>query len=155
MFAAVQFAETFADQVKSGPGAWNHLDAMQIGNNRSYFAYDEHGRYNPSYFDHAEHSPSSAVDAIACPTLKTKAACVAGHCTWTSEKCVSPGPPFAGTPMTEAQEHTIFSLYAMVKTPLMIGADPISLSGHSLTTYLNSEVIAVNQVQYTHSTTIH
>ena len=97
-----------ANQVQSGPGAWNHLDAMQIGNNRSYFAHTEHGRL-------AAYGP--------------------------------PGPPFAGTLMTEAQEHTIFSLYALVKTPLMIGADPISLAGHSLATYLNSEVVAVNQVR--------
>jgi len=47
--------------------------------------------------------------------------------------------------MTEAEEHVIFSLFALSKTPLMIGADVITLSGHSLATYLNKEVIAVNQ----------
>merc|ERR1712039_639343 len=46
---------------------------------------------------------------------------------------------------TEAEEHVIFSLFALSKTPLMIGADVITLSGHSLATYLNKEVIAVNQ----------
>eukprot|EP01047_Picozoa_sp_COSAG01_P008018 COSAG01_NODE_311_length_19072_cov_73.511727_6_plen_319_part_00 len=114
MFAAVQFAETFADQVPSGPGGWNHLDAMQIGNNRSYYwAHAERGRRSSVVRDTGGNAP--------------------------------PGPPFEGTPMTEAQEHTIFSLYALVKTPMMIGADPITLTGHSLATYLNKEVIAVSQ----------
>lgn len=51
----------------------------------------------------------------------------------------------AGQCMTEAQEQTIFSLYAVIKTPLIIGGDVRTLSGHSLDTYLNDEVIAINQ----------
>jgi len=47
--------------------------------------------------------------------------------------------------MTFDQERAIFSLFAVVKSPLFIGADVITLSGHSLKTYLNKEVIAVNQ----------
>ena len=78
MLQAVHFAETFADQVPSGPGGWNHLDAMQIGNNRSYFAHAEQGR----------------------------AAAAAAVTTGLDADGPGPGPPFPGTPMTEAQEQT-------------------------------------------------
>lgn len=51
----------------------------------------------------------------------------------------------AANGMTAAQEEAVFSLYAIVKTPLFIGADVTKLSGHSLQTYLNTDVIAVHQ----------
>jgi hypothetical protein len=43
----------------------------------------------------------------------------------------------AGDGMTAQQEELVFSLYALVKTPLFIGADVTTLDGHSLQTYLN------------------
>ena len=50
------------------------------------------------------------------------------------------------TSFTLDQAYSSLAMWAMLASPLMIGADPISLAGHSLATYLNSEVVAVNQV---------
>ena len=50
-----------------------------------------------------------------------------------------------GVSMTESQEQTIFSLFVISKSPLFIGASAVHLSGHSLATLLNKEVIAVHQ----------
>ena len=47
--------------------------------------------------------------------------------------------------MSAAQEQAVFSLYAIVKTPLFIGADVTKLTGHSLQAYLNADAIAVHQ----------
>mmetsp|Transcript_19338 Transcript_19338/g.34542 ORF Transcript_19338/g.34542 Transcript_19338/m.34542 type:complete len:144 (+) Transcript_19338:140-571(+) len=47
--------------------------------------------------------------------------------------------------MTEEQEQAIFSLFALLKSPLWIGASAVNLQGHSLQTYLNDEVIAIHQ----------
>lgn len=51
----------------------------------------------------------------------------------------------AGSTMTEPQEQAVFSLYALIKTPLFVGGDVAKLPAHSLRTYLNTEVIALNQ----------
>jgi len=50
-----------------------------------------------------------------------------------------------GGGMTAAQEQAVFSLYAVVKTPLFIGADVTKLGGHSLEALTNPEAIAVHQ----------
>ena len=91
----VDQSEKYASQVPSGPGRWNHLDSLEIGNNQSFV--DENG-------------------------------------------IVQSGPT-----MTESQAQTIFSLFVIVKSPLFIGASAIKLTGYSLATYLNKEVIAVHQ----------
>ena len=80
--AYVDCAEQWADVAASGPGRWNNLAAVEIGN----------------------------------------------------------GAPGAGA-MTPAQERAVLSLYALVRTPLMIGADVTTLDGDSLQVYLNTELI--------------
>jgi alpha-galactosidase len=47
--------------------------------------------------------------------------------------------------MTEPQMQAVFSLYALIKTPLFVGADVTRLPPAALRTYLNKEVIAINQ----------
>lgn len=47
--------------------------------------------------------------------------------------------------MTLAEQQAIFSLYALVKTPLYIGADVVKLNGSTLAVYTNADVIAWNQ----------
>eukprot|EP00658_Telonema_sp_P-2_P042459 TRINITY_DN30489_c0_g2_i2.p1 TRINITY_DN30489_c0_g2~~TRINITY_DN30489_c0_g2_i2.p1 ORF type:complete len:325 (-),score=92.19 TRINITY_DN30489_c0_g2_i2:13-903(-) len=55
------------------------------------------------------------------------------------------GVEAGGGGMTALQEQAVFSLYAIVKTPLFIGTDLTKLSGHSLEAYLNKDAIAVHQ----------
>ena len=50
-----------------------------------------------------------------------------------------------GGAMTADQERAVFSLYAVVKTPLFIGADVTRIAGHSLEALTNKEAIAVHQ----------
>jgi alpha-galactosidase len=47
--------------------------------------------------------------------------------------------------MSVAEQQAIFSLYALVKTPLYIGADVTTLVGDTLAVYTNKAVIAWNQ----------
>jgi hypothetical protein len=47
--------------------------------------------------------------------------------------------------MSLAEQRAVFSLYALVKTPLYIGADVTTLVGDTLAVYTNKAVIAWNQ----------
>ena len=47
--------------------------------------------------------------------------------------------------MSLAEQQAVFSLYALVKTPLYIGADVTTLVGDTLAVYTNAAVIAWNQ----------
>jgi alpha-galactosidase len=47
--------------------------------------------------------------------------------------------------MSLTEQQAVFSLYALVKTPLYIGADVTSLDGDTLAVYTNTAVIAWNQ----------
>ena len=73
----VDCAEQWADVVESGPGGFNNLAAVEIGNGG----------------------------------------------------------------MTLPQARAVFSLYALVRTPILIGGDVLSLSSQALSVYLNKEVI--------------
>eukprot|EP00467_Chlorarachnion_reptans_P004614 CAMPEP_0114525360 /NCGR_PEP_ID=MMETSP0109-20121206/22375_1 /TAXON_ID=29199 /ORGANISM="Chlorarachnion reptans, Strain CCCM449" /LENGTH=492 /DNA_ID=CAMNT_0001706921 /DNA_START=304 /DNA_END=1782 /DNA_ORIENTATION=+ len=103
-------SEEYASAVPSGPGRWNHLDSLEIGNNRS--------------FDVVEDDDGDGDE-------------IGRESRWRLRD--------GGGGMNEGQEQAIFSLFALVKSPLMIGADVRTLAGHSLETYLNKEVIAINQ----------
>jgi alpha-galactosidase len=47
--------------------------------------------------------------------------------------------------MSIAEQQAVFSLYALVKTPLYIGTDVTTLTGGTLAVYTNQAVIAWNQ----------
>ncbi len=54
-------------------------------------------------------------------------------------------PLLVGTGASNVEYRTHFSLWAMVESPLLIGADVRALDADSLATLTNAEVIAVNQ----------
>ena len=53
-------------------------------------------------------------------------------------------PEDAGS-LTLPEQQALFSLWAGLKSPLVIGADPRKLSSEALAILLNAEVLAVNQ----------
>lgn len=51
-----------------------------------------------------------------------------------------------GPGLTPTQERTHFVLWALMKAPLLIGADLRNISQHALDLLSNKDIIAVNQV---------
>ena len=114
--------EKYADDVPSGPGAWATLDAMEIGNTGSF----DHLPENEAAWSSSGGGGGGGGGALEKLPLSAWREGAAGG-------------------MSAAQERAVFSLYAIVKTPLFIGADVTALSGHSLQAYLNADAIAVHQ----------
>ena len=52
-----------------------------------------------------------------------------------------------GPGLTEAEQRSHFVLWALMKSPLMIGADLRCIPSESLELLLNQEVVAINQVR--------
>lgn len=52
----------------------------------------------------------------------------------------------AGKELTAEEERSHFALWALMKSPMLIGADLRNISEHALSLYLNKEVISITQV---------
>ena len=55
-------------------------------------------------------------------------------------------PNVNGTGLKPAEERSHFALWALMKAPLLIGADLRNISEHSLSLLRNNEVLSINQV---------
>ena len=75
----------------------------------------------------------------------TSVATYAGPGGWNDPDALIGTSPSAAVHMTKTQSRTQFSLWAVMAAPLIIGSNILNLSAYDLETYINTEVIGVNQ----------
>ena len=73
-------------------------------------------------------------------------ACVQGPGGWNDPDALIGTSTSTAVHMTQKQSRTQMSLWAMMAAPLEIGSNILNMNTYDLETYMNKEVIAVDQV---------